>query len=220
MDVLKWLEGEGWLVLASEPDDLSTIRGMAITRISAEGGVAYIGMDTEDTEEIMEDMSELGAPTGYLVDVAHEEDADIEEQLKEASLVVIPGHFDIEELRTVLTGAAINGMKYAYERGAVILAEGNAASLFGGVFVEDNRMIHGFEWVKDAYIVPYVTSITQHPIAREILAANVAKIAVGIGDDSALVLGPHSTVEIWGARRVTLALNQHVVSEEDNDELQ
>ncbi len=217
MDVLKWLEGSGWLVLASEPDALSTIRGMAITRISAEGGVAYIGMSTEDSEDLMNDMNELGAPSGYLVDVLHEEDADIEQQIKEAALVLIPGYFDVEELRAALSGAAINAMKHAYERGAVILAEGNAASLFGAVFVVDNHTVPGFEWVKDAYIVPQVTSITQHPIARELLAADVAKIAVGVGQDSALVLGPVGSVETWGARKITLALNQHAIEEGDAD---
>jgi hypothetical protein len=205
--ILNWVQGWGWLVLSGGPDSLSDIRAQAITRISAEGGVAYIGLHDDDDEDLLEDMNELGAPTGFLVNILREDDETIREHLKEAALIVIPGDMDLVALHSALMGAAEESLRAAFERGVVILAEGPAATLFGKVFAKDaDHTGDGFHWLEDALVVPAVTSLAESQLARDVLAVHAAQVAIGIGVGSALVLGPEGQIETWGQRQVTIAL--------------
>lgn len=206
-DILRWKAGAGWLVFSGGRDALGDMRAMALTRVNMEGSVAYIGLDDDDDEDVIEDMAELGAPTGYLVNVMTEDDESIRQQLAAAALIVLPDELDVENLRLGLLGAAVDGMQSAYERGAIIFAEGPSAMLFGKVArTGPSTAIEGLEWLEDAVIVPDVVSISESYEAMEILGSKAANIAVGIGVGSALALGPYGQVEIWGEKQVTLTL--------------
>jgi hypothetical protein len=205
--VLRWLKGRGWLVLSGGADKLSEIRAMTITRNTLSGAVAYIGLSDDDDDDLLEDFGELGAPYGYWVNVMKEDDQSIRQQLSEAAVIVIPGNLDLASLRGGLLGAAVEGIREAYSNGAVILAEGIAATLFGKVAVTDSgTLLEGIDWVNDAVIVPAITSIGASEQAQNTLLAGDANVAIGIGVGSALVLGPDSSVETWGKAQVTIAL--------------
>ncbi|MFW5748872.1 MAG: hypothetical protein ACOCYT_04580 [Chloroflexota bacterium] len=203
---LEWVEGAGWLIFSGGADALGEIRAQALGRMKSDGGVAYIGLGADSADDLIEDMGELGAPTGFLIDVLSEDDDTIREQMREAALIVIPSEVGVEQLKDVLTGPPLESIGMAYRRGAVVLVEGEAVSLFGGIFVVENKGISGFDWVRGAYLLPGVTSIAQSPIARELLNAEAARLAVGIGDESALALGPGGAVEVLGTGQVTLVL--------------
>lgn len=204
--VLRWLDGEGWLVFSGGNDALSTIRSAALARMEAEGDVVYLGVDDSAADELIDDMGELGAPAGYLVNVLTEDDDTIRSYLGDAGLIVVPDALPPAEWKSVLSGAAIAGIQHAYEHGAVVLIEGAAASVFGQLFVVVNQGTEGFDWLNGAFLVTGVSSISEAPLAREILAAEAASIAVGIGVGSGLAVGPHGQVETWGNRQVTIAL--------------
>jgi hypothetical protein len=215
--VLSWVDGSGWLVLSGGPVSLGDVRAAALTRIAVEGGVAYIGINEHDNEELIDDMGELGAPTGYLVNVMAEDDDTVRQQLTNAALVVVPGNFDLATLRGGLLGAAIEGIEAAFKRGAVILVEGSATMLFGKVVQTDSgNLLEGLDWVRNALIIPAITSISESPQARDLLASKQAGIAIGIGVGSALVLGPDATIELWGQKQVTLALGAAPPNAETN----
>ena len=206
-----WIEGHGWLVLSGGPDAMSEIRAMALTRIAADGGVAYIGLDEQDNEELIEDLGELGAPTGYLVNIMAEDDDTITQRLTDASMIVVPGDVDLLTLRGGLLGAAVKGMQTAFDQGAVILAEGSAVMLFGSVVMTNSgALLDGLDWLHNAFVVPAITSISESQPAREILAGKRAYIAIGIGVGSALVLGPEAGIELWGEKQVTITLGSNV----------
>jgi hypothetical protein len=171
--------------------------------------VAYVSLNAAEGSAALDDMDDLGAPSGYLVDVLTEDDKTIQSQLAEASIIVIEHPASVDDLRSALVGAAVEGMKAAFERGAMVLAEGAATSLFGSWLVsEAEQLAAGLEWLENALIVPFMTSIAESEQARYVLETQPTAIAVGIGAGSALALGPDGEVETWGRRQVTVALGR------------
>jgi len=171
-NVLRWHDGRGWLILSDGGDSLSDVRALALGRAAADGGVAYITLGSESGfgEKALADMEDLGAPPGYLVDVLSEDDETITNKLSEAGIVVIEGDADIDDLRSSLIGAAIDGIQIAYQNGAVVLAEGNAAAIFGAwVLLESDELTSGFEWLENGLIMPGITSIADSAIAQDVL---------------------------------------------------
>jgi hypothetical protein len=147
--VLNWPDGRGWLVLSGGHDTGGEIRAQALGRISADGGAAYVTLGANSTfgEQALADMDDLGAPTGYLVDVLLEDDETLRQKFGEASLVVIEEGANASDLRSALLGAAIEGIRQAYENGAVILAEGSAAALFAAwLSLDSGNIISGLGW--------------------------------------------------------------------------
>jgi hypothetical protein len=152
-------------------------------------------------------MEDLGAPSGYLVDVLTEDDTVIHSKLAEASMIVIGGDASVTNIRSVLLGAAIAGIQQAFENGAVVLAEGPGAMVFGAWVLQDDGQINsGFGWLRGSLIVPGIASVSESPVTRIVMAAQPSAIAVGIGAGSALALGPDGAVETWGEQQVSIAL--------------
>jgi len=94
--IFKWRDGRGWLTLATgqgAAQEIDDIRARALQRTSADGGVAivFLGDDPDAGERLLDDLEDLGAPTGYVVDVIAEDDATIRERLTDASVIVIFG---------------------------------------------------------------------------------------------------------------------------------
>lgn len=204
--VLHWIEGDGWLVLSGGADALGEIRAQALARLRIDGYVAYIGTNDDDEDELLDDMGDLGAPTGYLVNVLTEDDHTIRGILQDAAMVVVPGDVDLGELRSALQGAGAEGIQTAYERGAVILFEGAASMLVGKLVLAGVRFVDGFGWLEGAFVVPSVASVADSTEARDLIGTHEVQIAVGIGEGSALVLGPNGQIETWGKKQVTVAL--------------
>jgi hypothetical protein len=210
-NVLRWLDGRGWLVLSGGSDSLSEVRAQALGRAAADGGVAYVrlGGQTAMGEKALADMEDLGAPSGYLVDVMSEDDQTIQSRLTESGIIVVEGDASIDDLRSGLIGAAADGIQAAFQNGALVLAEGRAATVFGAwVLRELGDLTSGLEWLENGLVVSGITSVSQSAAAQSVLLLQPGAIAVGIGDGSALALGPDGEVETWGARQVTIALGK------------
>jgi hypothetical protein len=209
--VFRWLDGRGWLVLSSAGDppseaDLSEIRGKALGRAAADGAAAvvYLG-EASGADALLDDIEDLGAPSGYLVDIVTEDDETIRTRLTEAGVIVISGASSGAAARSALLGAAIDGIRAAYENGAIILVEGAASGAFGAYMLDaDGTVSAGLGWLMDALILPGLASIGQ--AALPALNVHPEAVGVGIGSGAALALGGDGEVEIWGARRVSVAL--------------
>ncbi len=213
-NVFRWKEGSGWLVLAGGTTNASEIRAQVLGRASAEGGVAYISLNPED-DSVLDDMEDLGAPAGFLVDILREDDETIVKQLQEASILVIQDSTDLVTLLSALRGAAERGLAAAYERGAIVLVEGLSTHIFGTwVIVDTGEPISGLSWLTEGLILPGITSIADSEIARMLLKANPTAIAVGIGSGSALALGPEQRLDVWGDKEITVALGSAFKSDD------
>ena len=214
-NVLQWRDGRGWLVLSGGYVPESDVRAQAIGHIDADGGVAYIsfGSNAESAEVLMNDLQDLGAPAGYFVDVLSEDDDTIRSKIGEASLIVVEPGASSADMRSALMGAAVEGMQTAFENGAVILLEGKSASIFGAwMLLETGEIRQGIGWLSQMFILPGVTEVAQSEMGKEALKEEASALAVGIGEGSALALGPDGEVEPWGERQVTIALGRSFTS--------
>ncbi|MBC6935055.1 MAG: hypothetical protein DWB42_04380 [Chloroflexi bacterium] len=214
-NVLRWLDGRGWLVLSGGGGQTGAVRAQALGRAAADGGVAYVSLGNHDgwSERALADMDGLGAPPGYIVDALTEDDRTLTALLAEAGIVVIEDGPDAAVLRSGLIGAAAAGIQTAFENGAVILAEGLSAMVFGAwVAKSAGELLPGLAWLENALVLPGVTSAAQSELAQNVLREHPAAIAVGVGVGSALALGPDGEVEAWGQRQVTVALGSDYTS--------
>lgn len=205
--VLRWMDGRGWFVLSASNND--EIRALALARASADGGVAYVSMGGAEAENVLADMEDLGASSGYLVDVMAEDDATIRQKLAEAGVIVIADEVNVVEAREALIGAGISGIQDAFVNGAVVLAEGDCAAVFGAWIMLDSGIISsGLDWLENALVLPGVTSVRESYEAASVLNRQPTAIVVGVGAGSALALGPDGEVETWGNKQVTVALGR------------
>jgi hypothetical protein len=205
--VFQWLEGRGWLVLSGGADPGGELRGQALARSAADGGVACMALSGDPTaaDQLLDDVTDLGAPSGYIVDVATEDDETVRSKLAEAGVIILATDGTAEDVRSALLGAAISGIQTAYENGAVVLVEGACAMAFGGFIVREAAGLGaGLGWLQEALVLPEVESAAV--AAKPLLAEQPSSVAVGIGVGSALALGPDGQVETWGRRQVTVAL--------------
>lgn len=212
--IFDWLKGEGWLVFSGGDDAMSTIRTAALARLKeADGGVAYISLRPDGGEAMLDDMEDLGAPTGYIINPASDEPATLHKLLHEASLIAIQSDESLDELQRVLEGGVLEGIRSGYERGAVILLEDLATSVFGRFFITDGgQMGDGFNWVTNVFILPGITSLQDSEMAQTILTHMPDAVVIGIGVGSALALGPGGQIETWGEQQITVALGQRYTS--------
>lgn len=198
--VLNWLDGRGWLILSGGADD--EIRAQALGRAAADGGVACVSL-SGDPDALLDDIADLGAPSGYLVDVFGEDDQTLRDKLAQAGMIVITGGGSAADVRGALLGAALEGIEAAYANGAVILLEDYGAMAFGAWLVDDD-VTTGLEWLTGAAVLTGVADAALH--ATPIFDAQPNAVAIAIMFGSALALGPDGQVETWGKREVTIAL--------------
>lgn len=206
---LQWLDGRGWLVLAGRTPGTDAIRARVLSIAAADGGVAYVATQGGGAaiDQMIADMESLGAPSGYLVDVLSEDDQVIHDKLADAGIVVVGADDSAINVRSALLGAAIDGIRVAYENGAVVLAEGPAAMAFGAwVAAPDGLIQTGLEWLQGALIVPGISSVSETPEAQKVMRMKPSALAIGVGLEAALALGPDGEVEAWGDQQVTIAL--------------
>jgi hypothetical protein len=210
-NVFHWIDGRGWLVLSGGPDRAGELRALALERAAADGGVAVISIAGVDAgEKLLDDLADLGAPSGYLVDLASEDDETIQSKLAEAGMVIIEGGATASEVRSSLYGAAIAGIQKAYENGAVILVEGTSAMVFGEwVRQASGELTAGLDWVQSALILLGADVAEQ---AKKALVSQPEAIAVGIGVGSALALGPDGEIEPWGKKEITVLLGSKYIA--------
>jgi hypothetical protein len=198
--VFRWLDGRGWLVFSGGADD--DVRAAALGRSSADGGVACVAL-SGDPDHLLDDIVDLGAPSGYIVDVFGEDDFSLREKLAEAGMVIIVGGRSVSEVLGALQGAALEGIQAAYANGAVILLEQFSAVAFGAWLVSE-MVENGLAWLESAAVVTGVTNAAGY--AKPIFETQRDAVAVAIQPGSALALGPDGQIETWGRREVTIAL--------------
>jgi hypothetical protein len=208
VNFIRWRDGRGWIVLSGGGNitsaDTGHVEAEALARIPAGGPVAYIWAagDIEAADRHLEALIDLGAPTGYLVDVLSEDDDSLRSELGDAGMIILGDGPNLKQLRSGILGAALDGMGQAYEHGAVILGIGQGAAVLGS-FLDDQP---GVGWVEQAAIVPGYEQAGQTERLRELLRKNPDAYGIGIGAESALALGPQGEVETWGKRQITVSL--------------
>lgn len=205
-NIFRWRDSRGWLVLAGSKDE--DIQAQALERAHAGRPLAFVyaASDIETADRELERLEELGAPTGYLVDVLAEDDETVIQHLGEAGMIVLGDGASLDQLRGGLLGAASEGMVAALEAGALLLAEGVAAQALGALLTARADGKPGLGWVEGVAVMPHFERDDARARLKEILLAHPDAIGLGIGSGSALALGPNGEVEAWGKREITVML--------------
>ena len=216
-----WVETNGWLVLSGSADALSEVRAQALSRVNADGAIAYISLMGDMGDAIMDDMAELGAPTGYFVDIEHDDNNTMYERLKSAGMIVIEPGDDLERLSRLMSQTVVQAIKDALVAGALVLFEGVASNLAGEYIVRPNGQVaKGLKFVTNAYIAPDVTSVLETEDVETVFLAHPETVFIAIQSGSALVLGPQGHVEIWGEKQVTISLGSAIADATSNDDFE
>lgn len=208
-----WQEGRGWLILtgatAAYSEAQSELRARMIGLSSADGALVCVDVSGNliAADQLLDDLGDLGAPSGYIVDVASDDDETLRARLSDAGIIVLAGEADGQAAYSTLMGAAMDGIAAAHQNGAVIMAEMGAAAALGVQIIapDEDRVSPGFAWFDNAAIMPL--SATDTDITRSILAATPGLNAIGLGDESAIVFGPDGEIETWGARQIKVVLS-------------
>ncbi len=220
-NIFKWRGGEGWLILAGGGESGDEIESNALSKVAAGDPLAYIwaASDVEKADEHLSALDELGAPTGYLVDVLSEDDDTIRVQLAQAGLIVLGDGPNVGMLRSGVVGAAIDGIGKAYERGAIILAIGAGAAVMGQQFLSGagDELKPGFGWLERAIILPNYIPEEDAGRMRAALLKQPEYFGLGLGEHSALAFHADGTVETWGERKISVILGAAFI--EDNDDV-
>ncbi|MDE2750545.1 MAG: hypothetical protein OXI34_16435 [Chloroflexota bacterium] len=202
-----WPDTFGWLVLSGSPDALSEIRAQALSRYNAAGAIAYISLAGDLGDALMDDMAELGAPAGYLIDLDELDNNEIHQRLSSAGMIVIEAPSHAGGLACLLTQTVKSALKSALDDGALILLEGAAASLAGEHRLTESGVIApGLQFLHNALIAPGAGGLAGNEwiqtVQRELPTLSIIALARG----SALALGPAQQIETWGDGEVTINL--------------
>jgi cyanophycinase-like exopeptidase len=213
-NIFRWRDGIGWLVLsgggALESDDNLSIAAAMLSHTVSQGPVAYIwaASDVESADYHMDVLRDLGARTGYLIDILTEEDDDLFRQINEAGVIILGDGPRQETLRDALVGTALRGIEEAFRRGATLYGVGASAALIGAYAVDGEALVPGFSWLAHSIVLPGYT-----PDRAERLRGCVQQIengyGLGLGQGAALALGPLGEVEVWGNKSITVSLGQN-----------
>ncbi len=204
---LSWVESSGWIVLSGSVDPRSENRALALSRQFVDGPIAYISFSDDMGDALMDDMLELGAPAGYLVDWDERDNNEIYERLSPAGMVVISADSASAGLGQIVSHTVAHALKEALRRGAVILFEGAAAAAAGEYrLAEDGGIASGLKLVGNALILPSVCSIAESASASAARGKLPEAIFIALEAGGALTLGPERHIETWGDGRVTIGL--------------
>lgn len=203
-----WLDSNGWLVLSGPPDALSEIRAQALSRYDGAGALAYISLAPDLGDALMDDMAELGAPAGYLVDLEDPDNNEIYQRLSAAGMIIIEAHRHPDRLRNLMSHTVASALKSALEHGAVILFEGEAAALAGQhQLTAAGELTAGLNFVGNALVATVADNAAESTLARNIQRQLPHSSILGLARGAALALGPARQLETWGAGDITITLN-------------
>lgn len=195
-------EGEGWLVLAGSIPELGGRSGTLMERLLALldlsrpiVAIAAPDADPGEVQEFLEGLEDwLGTEAGVL-----ELDTDLDIAGWEDSGLLFLFGDDREAWIGELRDLAADRLTRAFERGAIVLAAGGAASIFGARWISSVRpdlLSEGLDWLPGSMILTDPGE-AHGPLVRGWLQEPDPRTAIVLEPGSILALGPGGVVEIW-----------------------
>lgn len=200
-----WRDGEGWLILSGGAHPLSEIRALALSRCNPFADVACIAQTDSIGDALLDDLAELGAPSGYHIDLAEQDNNELYERITSAGMIVIAAQC-ADSLRRALRQTAVHALKQALSGGVLILCEGAAAGLFGEQrWSAPDGLTRGLNFVQGAVILP-AGAESSDQVAQVVRSERPEVAAIRLARGSALALGPGGQLETWGDHDITIRL--------------
>ena len=220
VNIFRWRPGLGWLVFsgggAVTSEDVQSIEASVLSHTHSQGPLAYIWAagDIEAADYHMDALREMGARTGYLVDILTEAEDTLQRQLAEAGVIILGDGPRVPMLYDALGGVVEQTLESAYERGATIYAVGQSAALLGSYVWTGQQLVPGRGWLQHALIWPGYAAEEHADELRTRLLQMPAGYGLGLGTGAALALGPRGDVEVWGSTAITVSLGYGPQEEE------
>ncbi|WP_119065286.1 Type 1 glutamine amidotransferase-like domain-containing protein [Aggregatilinea lenta] len=211
VNIFRWREGGGWLVVSGGgavlSEDVQSIEARVLVLTHSQGPIAYIWAagDIDAADAHMDSLQELGARTGYLVDILTEEDDVLFRQLNEAGVIILGGGPRVDVLADALSGVVLRAIEDAFARGATVYAVGESAGMLAAYSVRDDTILPGIGWLAGALALPGY-SADQADRLRDLVYAHPEAYGLGLAVGAAMAFGPQGEVEVWGNRQVTVSL--------------
>lgn len=214
-NIFRWRAGRGWLVLSGgghsdDSDDVSSIEARVLVHTVSQGPITYIwaANDLETADRDMDALRDLGARTGYLIDILTEDDTALFSQLSEAGVIILGEGPNTDMLRDALPGIVIDGIESACGRGATLYAVGESAALLGTYAIDRDQIVTGQDWLTGAIIMADYTA-DKAEILRQCVHESGAHYGLGLGYGAAIAFGPLGEVEVLGNQAITVLLGEH-----------
>jgi hypothetical protein len=124
------------------------------------------------------------------------------DKMEEATLILFPNTGRAADLsEAIQSDDLLEPLAAAMDDGALLVACGDSASIFGDWIVQDNaEPIPGLGWIPSAVIQPHFHSGMPCPI----LSKRPGLFRLGIPEAAAMALGPDEQRELWGESKPTL----------------
>lgn len=211
VNIFHWRSGGGWLVVSGGgavlSEDVQFIEARVLVQTHSQGPIAYVWAagDIDAADAHMDSLRELGARTGYLVDVLTEEDDVLFRQLNEAGLIILGGGPHVDVLMDALSGVVLRAVEDAFGRGATVYAVGESAGVLAAYGVRDDAIQPGIGWIDQALIMSCYGA-EQADRLRDLVHRHPEAYGLGLAEGAAMAFGPQGEIEVWGNRQVTVSL--------------
>jgi hypothetical protein len=216
---LRWLDGEGWLVLLGGGDwrsgetdqvDAQLLSVANLDRpmivLTAEGSAA-------NADAILEHYSLLGGPGGEAFSLGTITRDQLLSQeflllLQEAGILYLGGENPLPLSGNLVSTEALAHIVEGFStlQGLTLIGSGAGATALGRWVFSPQPPYHqaiGLGFVLNAVIAPHFAGTENSPILRALPQIGENLLGLGIPDGVALALGPGGQVETWGEGRVT-----------------
>lgn len=226
--LLRWYDGEGWLVLASSSDmsrgetDQIDARLLSVANLDRPMVVLLSDGSLEEAEAILEHYTLLGGPGGEAFTMAnmtrdHLAAPDFLTLLEEAGILYLGGENPLPLVRNFYNSPALHRIAkgYATLQGLNIIGMNGGAAAMGawlaplpGLPQQDSL---GIGFVLDSVVVPHFTQTKASPFVNHFPNVDANVLGLGIPDGAALALGPQAQVETWGLGQITAVIKANAM---------
>lgn len=218
---LRWLDGEGWLVLSGGGDraqgetDQVDAQLLSVANLDRPMVVLLSEGSHLTAEDVLEHYVTLGGPGGEglsLSELTRERlaDPDLLSLLGEAGIVYLGGENPLPLVRTLNGTPAFRRILEGFVtlQGLTIIGDAGGAMALGSWVVDPQASaapVAGLGLV-NVVAVPHFTRTEDFPALQNLPHGNPPVLGLGIPNGSALALGPLGQVETWGSQQVTAVL--------------
>jgi len=220
---LRWLDGEGWIVLLGggnphrgETDPVD-IRLLSVANLDRPMIVLTGGGSPREAEAILDHYTQLGGPGGVTFALPSAQTGlldtpDVLMLIKEAGIIYLGGEDPFALIANLYESLAFQQIVESYStlQGLTLIGAGAGAAALGRwAFTPEppHQQAMGLGFVMNAVIVPHFTSTADSPVLRALPQIDESLLGLGVPDGTALAMGPQGQLEMWGEGQVTAVVS-------------
>jgi hypothetical protein len=225
---VRWLDGEGWLVLLGGGDwrsgetDQVDAQLLSVANLDRPMIVLIGGGRSSEAEAILDHYTQMGGPGGDAFALSEFADSassyrqldapEVLTLIQEAGIIYLGGEDPIALVANLHESLALRHIVEGYStlQALTLIGVGAGAAALGRwVFTTEppHQQAIGLGFVMNAVVVPHFTATENSPILRALPQIGDNLLGLGIPNKTAMALGPQEQLEMWGEGQVTAVVN-------------